>query len=98
MRINQSQTAISNFHSSNFHGSVVQPQQQKILDVMVSGNTYTIGELARLTGIDKSAVSGRRNAMLADGLLERGEERECSISGRTCETVGLPSVQKEMFA
>lgn len=87
MRINQSQTAVDNYHSRGFNTSVVQPQQQKILDVMLDGKTYTIGELAKLTGLDKSAVSGRRNAMLAAGLIERGAHRECKISGRLCETV-----------
>lgn len=86
MRINQSQTAIDNFHSRGFNAAV-QPQQQKILDVMLDGKTYTIGELTKLTGLDKSAVSGRRNAMLAAGVIERGANRECKISNRFCETV-----------
>lgn len=95
MLINQSQTACDVFHSRSFNTQVAQPQQQKILNAMAKAlffgwpDDFTIGELADLANLDKSAVSGRRHALLSreDSPIERGEDRECSISGRKCETV-----------
>ena len=95
MLIDQAETAIRCYH--DYVPKIIQPQQQKILDVFARcapGNSYTIGELAFLSCLDKSAVSGRRNQMLRDGLLERGGTRPCSCSGIVCETVRLP-MQRE---
>lgn len=57
MKILQSPTAIENYYH-HVIPYVAQPQQQRILDVMTQGRSYTIGELAQITGMDKSAVSG----------------------------------------
>lgn len=92
MLIQQSDTARDAFHGQV--QKVIPHQQQQILDVFARcapGNSYTIGELAFMSGLDKSAVSGRRHQMLLDGLLERGGNRRCSSSGIVCETVKLPT-------
>lgn len=92
MKINQASTASNHFHSDGFHARIVSPQQALILEHMRVGKDYTIGELAWLTKIDKSAVSGRRNAMLKAGILERGLARKCVFSEVHCETVKLAEV------
>jgi hypothetical protein len=88
MLINQAPTACAVFHSSNF-----QPQQQRILDMLaVFGGDWTIGEIAAQLDIDKSAVSGRRKALLSLGEsspIELGAERKCRISRKTVQTVHL---------
>lgn len=99
MLIQQAETAIRAYH--DHVPKIIQPQQQKIIDVFARchpGNAYTIGELAFLSGLDKSAVSGRRNKMLHDGLLERGIKRHCSSSGIVCETVRLPTPMQLEFS
>lgn len=85
MLINQAETACAVFHASNF-----QPQQQRILDLLeCHGGDWTIGEIANFLRMDKSAVSGRRNALLAIGAIELGDERKCRISGKTVQTVHI---------
>jgi len=46
---------------------------------------------------NKSAVSGRRNELLADGTLEKKAKRKCRISGVTITQVGFPAGQRELF-
>lgn len=99
MKIAQAPTAIACYHNYVVP-HVIQPQQQIILDVFAcipKGSSYTIGEIARITKLDKSAVSGRRNAMLKVGLLELGDERPCFCSGKNCQTVRLPAIQRSLF-
>ncbi|MDD3884539.1 MAG: helix-turn-helix domain-containing protein [Gallionella sp.] len=94
MRINQADTAREVFHTTDF-----QPQQQRILDLINRlGGDWTIGEIAASTGLDKSAVSGRRNSLLAIGAVELGHERKCSRSGKTCQTIRLPVGQMDLLA
>ena len=99
MFILQAETAIRAYH--DHVPKIIPAQQQKILDVFARcapGNSYTIGELAFLSGLDKSAVSGRRHQMLRDGLLEYGHRRPCSSSGIVCETVRLPTPMQLEFS
>jgi DNA-binding MarR family transcriptional regulator len=95
MLIQQSETAINAYH--DHVPKIIPHQQQVILDVLDDNCEYTIGELAALTGLDKSAVSGRRNQMLKDGLIERGATRKCFRSGIVCETVRLPTPMQLEF-
>ena len=96
MRIQQSETAIENYYSCVIP-HVEQPQQKRILDAMSYCKNYTIGELAKLTGLDKSSISGRRFDMLRLGLLEHGDERRCQVSGKRCETVKIPQGQMRLI-
>lgn len=97
MLINQSETALDCFHSRGFNTQIASPQQQLILNEMsfshrASGrfDDFTIGELAKFTGLDKSSVSARRNAMMSAGLVVLSDERKCTVSGKMCQTVKLP--------
>ncbi|HLP99186.1 MAG TPA: helix-turn-helix domain-containing protein [Sideroxyarcus sp.] len=97
MKINQAKTSISCFreYASKNAGA----QQQRILSFMQPGRDYTIGELASMTNLEKSTVSGRRKEMIAAGLVILGDERKCKCSGITCQTVKLNvAPQLEMFA
>lgn len=98
MRINQAETARDVFHGRGFNTQIAQPQQCKIMAAMQAGRTYTIGELAAMLNMEKSTVSARRNAMLAAGLVELGQERKCSRSGKTCQTIRLPLGQMDLLA
>lgn len=91
MLINQADTAIDQFHSPNFHARIVAPQHALILDAMRSSaqTEFTIGELAWLAKMDKSAVSARRYEMLRDELIVKGKRRPCKFSDIYCETVKL---------
>jgi len=88
-QINQAPTAIDHFHSADFHLKIVPASQQRILDMMQPGKDYSIGELAWLTKLEKSSVSGRRREMLDAGLIVQGQRRRCKFSDIHCETVKL---------
>jgi len=89
MKIQQSITAIENYHRPDFNITVIQPQQAQILEKMQHGKDYTIRELAHVTHMDRSNVSARRNAMLKLGLIEYGPSRKCMFSEKFVETVKL---------
>lgn len=86
MKIKQKDTAIYNFHNYVIP-FVASKQQQNILDSMEMGRDYTIGEIASITGMQKSSISARRYEMIARGLVSKGKDRICAISGRICETI-----------
>lgn len=88
IKTNVSQTSIDNYHN-HVKPHLIQPVIRQILGVMESNKSFTIGELAALTGLDKSCVSARRFEMIANGFVERGIDRKCSQSGKLCQTVFL---------
>jgi predicted transcriptional regulator len=77
-----------------FYGHVVpvlaQPQQIEILAAMDLGRDYSLSEISRATGIEKSTVSARVNSMKSAGLVEHGPARKCSITGITIKPVRKP--------
>lgn len=89
MKIQQADTAIEHFHSNRF-AALVSRQEAEILEHMKVGKDYTITELAYLTKLDKSTVSGRRNAMLGKGLIVQGKRRKCKFTEIHVQTVRLP--------
>ena len=99
MKTNVAETSVRAYYD-HVIPHVEQPQQRLILDAMRTqpGRDWTIGELAKLTGLDKSSISGRRFDMLRLGILERGDERRCQVSGKRCETVKIPQGQQRLFA
>ncbi len=90
MKINQTQTACDHYNNPTFQYRVVSPQEALILDHVRKVRNYTITELAYLTKLDKSSVSGRRNAMLKKGLLVYGPKRKCKFTEIFVQTVKLP--------
>ena len=88
-KIDQAQTAIENYHS-NVKPNIQTPCRKTILNSMEQGKTYTIGEIAEATGLEKSSVSARRYELLAEGKLLFSASRKCTISDIMCQTVRLP--------
>jgi hypothetical protein len=92
MKIEQAITAIRNYHDYVVP-EVNQKCQKKILRHMkreADIPDWTIGEIAYSCQMEKSSVSARRYAMIANGVIEIGLPRKCKISGKTCQTVKLP--------
>ena len=88
--IQQAQTAINHYHSPIFQYRTVTKQESLILNKMRTGKDYTLTELAHLTKLEKSSVSGRVNHMLKTGVLAKGDKRKCKFTEVTCRTVKLP--------
>ena len=62
------------------------------------GGEWSIGELARALGLEKSTVSARLNELLSDDTLTATAPRKDRISGIRVRPVGLPVAgQKELF-
>lgn len=61
----------------------VTSSQQAILSAMRPGRDYSLSELAAMTGIEKSSVSGRINELLASGQVVISRMRACKITGKT---------------
>lgn len=59
-----------------------------LLDLIRSGQATTRGELARVTGLSRTAVSGRLASLVAAGLVLEGEEGP-STGGRPAATLAL---------
>ncbi len=90
MLINQAQTAIDHYHTPEFQYRTVSRQEAQILEAMRAGKDYTLSELAHVTKLEKSSVSGRVNHMLKTGVLVKGLERKCFFTDILCRTVRLP--------
>ena len=61
-------------------------------------NGHTLQEIARLSGIEINAVSGRVNGLKKIGKVVELPKRRCTISGRLVIPVGVPTrKQKELF-
>jgi len=82
MKINQAQTASNNYHTSKFGY-----QAMEVFNAIALTENCTIAEIALFTGIDKSAVAGRRNELLKAGIIELDDNRHCSVSGVFVQTV-----------
>jgi len=90
MKINQADTAIKHFHNPKFKYYIVQNQEAKILEHMKRGKDYTLSEIAHLTKMEKSSVSGRVNHMLnVSKVLIKGQRRKCYFTEIECRTVKL---------
>lgn len=99
MRIAQHETAIDSYreHTGNGNASA---QRNRILNFITDhGGNWSIGELAQAMGYEKSTISGRVNELLYQTKeLEEKLKRKDRVSGKTVRPVGLPAVQKELFA
>lgn len=52
---------------------------------------HHIGDFIKDTAnLEKSSVSGRRNALIAASLVEYAPERKCRITGRFVQAVRVP--------
>jgi len=93
MKIAQQDTAIAAYYE---RVPQIRPgQNDRVLACIRACGPLTISEIAKITEIDKSAVSRAQGELRAAGLLEWGDERKSSVSGVTCNTLRLPVRQLE---
>ncbi len=59
---------------------------------------WSLRELAKATGYEINAVSGRVNELKTLGYLEECPPRSCSVSGRTITPVRATQTQGALFA
>jgi hypothetical protein len=72
-------------------------QQTTILSVVRPGVDYSLQELCRLTGLQINAVSGRVNDLKKLQILDHGDTRPCSITGKTIHPVKIKEAQTDLF-
>ncbi|CBJ38304.1 conserved protein of unknown function [Ralstonia solanacearum CMR15] len=96
MRTAVSETSIDAYHSSD-RRNLGKTQCERIADYVANVGTATIAEIARALRMEKSSVSGRRNELIAAGCLVLGARRQCSVTGRSVQSVKLPSKQESLF-
>lgn len=65
---------------------VVHTQQGLILAALDAGDELTNNELSKRTGVRVSSICGRTNTLLKMCLIQHGNPRPCSITGKTCQT------------
>ena len=96
MKTNVSETSIRSYdalRASGFKG-----QHAAIVSHMDPGVIYSRRQLAKITGLETSAVSGRVNELLSDGLVVVCGRIRCPLTGRLVEAVKLASAQLEICA
>lgn len=96
MKTNVAQTSIA--AHNDIHPVFAANQQEQVFNAIKAAwsSGATISELAHMLGLEKSSVSARRNALLASGRIELGDERKCRITGRTVQTVRVKPQQGEL--
>jgi len=94
MKTNVSDTSIQSIHNLRAEG-VTLNQRQQIIDCLYRGITpMTRGQIAKATGIDKSAVAGRVNGLIKDQICFEPFRKRCPISKKTCWAVQLSPIKK----
>lgn len=91
-------TSINAFHAHRADGKV-SAQQARILSFIGRfGGDWSIGELSRGLGLEKSTVSARVHELLHGTKdLVDFPKRKDRVSGITVRPVGLPSEQRRLF-
>ena len=77
--------------------TLAQNQNERVMLIIEAGKNYSLSELVRRTGLEKSTMSRIVNHLRAAGRLECAPDRKCSISGITITPSRLPSIQRELF-
>ena len=90
MRIDQQPTACDAFHA---HTGKARQRAAILTHIKAHGGDWTIGELARALGMEKSTVSARLNELLYETheLVEK-PKRPDRVSGIRARPAGLPVV------
>lgn len=89
MLTNVTDTSADAYHALRRDGGLTR-QQSRVMSVIVAGRDYSLREIARLTDLDTSTVSGRVNELRAAGKLRLGVTRPCTLSCKTIHSVRLP--------
>jgi len=71
-------------------------QRQVILNCLETGQK-TRRQIAKITGLETSAVSGRVNDLLKEGVVVESGHVKCSTTSKTVATVKLAETQIELF-
>ena len=61
--------------------------QQKVLDVMEKDTLYTRRELAKLTDMETSSISGRVNELINYGYLQVSNKIKCQFTNKLVESL-----------
>jgi DNA-binding MarR family transcriptional regulator len=95
MRTNVRETSLEAHRS--IHPTLAARQQSQVLAAVRAAGPagITIAEMASTLCLEKSSVSGRRNALLTAGLIEHAPERKCRITGKFVQAVRVPSMAGE---
>lgn len=66
---------------------VTSAKQIEILNVMAYGRDYSLSELGKMTGMEKSSVSGRVHELKEMGKVVESRKRACKVTGKTITAV-----------
>lgn len=92
-------TRNENFFRHRDSGALGAQQTRVMLAVHAQPQrNWSLRELAKATGLEINAVSGRVNELKTLGYLEECPPRSCSVSGRTITPVRATQVQGALFA
>jgi len=72
-------------------------QHAAIVSHMDKGKIYSRRQLAGLTGLETSAVAGRCNELIDEGLIVVCGHIRCPITNRTVEAIKLAESQMELM-
>ncbi len=81
-------TSIEAYHGHAATGKL-SAQQQAIISALSCGKSYTRGEIAAITGLRLSSVTGRINELLKMNKLQDHPRRPCSLTGIMSHEVSI---------
>jgi len=98
MRTSVQETSINAYHQHKNEGRCVY-QRERIIDLIrAHGGDWSIGEIAKIMGLEKSTVSARVNELLnVTKQLSEKPKRKDRVSGVTVRPVGLPEEWPDLF-
>jgi predicted transcriptional regulator len=99
MRTAALDTSINAFHAHVGSGRASAQRERIVGFIRQRGGDWSIGELARQLGLEKSTVSARLNESLHCHELSERPKRRDRVSGITVRPVALPVLEQvELFA
>ena len=99
MRIAQHPCACDAYSAHKASGKAANQQALILSHLEQHGGDWSIGELARALGLEKSTISARLNELLNDDILTATALRKDRVSGIRVRPVGLPVAgQQELFS
>lgn len=98
MRASIQSTSVAAFHHHQESGKALQQQERILAFIERRGGDWSIGELAKELGLEKSTVSARVNELLTvTHELVAAEKRKDRCSGVLVRPVALPPIQRGLF-
>ncbi len=97
MKIAAQITSIDAYHNHCTTGKSSQQRERIIQFIQSRGGDWSIGEIAKALGLEKSTVSARINELVhSDNLVEKPKRKD-RISGINVRPVALPTTQGNLF-